>query len=77
MVLCWHPFVRSNCVRQQQKGATTQIGVQWYDGADTHVEKGLMMETILLSARASALALIAAAALIGGIVAVWLRLGKE
>lgn len=36
-----------------------------------------MMETILLSAPAAALALIAAAALIGGIVAVWLRLGKE
>jgi hypothetical protein len=54
-----------------------QNGVQWYDETDTHVEKGLMMETILLSAHASALALIAAAALIGGIVAVWLRLGKE
>ncbi len=77
MVLCWHPSVRSNHGWQQQKRAAMQNGVQWYDETDTHVEKGLMMETILLSAHASALALIAAAALIGGIVAVWLRLGKE
>lgn len=35
------------------------------------------METMLLSVHAPALALIAAAALVGGIVAVWIRLGKE
>ncbi len=51
--------------------------MQWYDYVDMHVEERQIMETILLSAHASALALIATAAFIGGIVAVWLRLGKE
>ncbi len=35
------------------------------------------MDAILFSVHAPALALIAAAALVGGIVAVWIRLGKQ
>jgi hypothetical protein len=35
-----------------------------------------MMETLILSANASALAILAATLLVGGIVAVWIRMGK-
>lgn len=35
------------------------------------------MESIILSADASALAIAAAVALVGGIIAVWIRLGKQ